>query len=121
MPTASCTIRILHARTQARPIDLCYDNDRYPDSRSKASRIRLSAGAVCYNTWGKRCRRSVWSDAKHAERRCRQRGKTYMFEYFKNNYAWNLTAIALMEEIGNVTQPCEAFAAVRDLEDAPPD
>ena len=44
-----------------------------------------------------------------------------MFEYFKSNYAWNLTAIALMEEVGTVTQPCEVFAAVKDVADAAPD
>ena len=42
-----------------------------------------------------------------------------MFEFFRNNYAWNLTAISLMEEIGNVTQPCEAFAAVKAVESEP--
>lgn len=42
-----------------------------------------------------------------------------MFEYFDHNYAWNLTAISLMDEIGNVTQPCEVFAAVKPVEDQP--
>lgn len=42
-----------------------------------------------------------------------------MFEYFKNNYAWNLTAITLVEEIGTISQPAEAFAAVADLADGP--
>ncbi len=42
-----------------------------------------------------------------------------MFEYFDTNYAWNLTAISLMDEIGTVSQPCEVFAAVKPVEDQP--
>jgi dienelactone hydrolase len=42
-----------------------------------------------------------------------------MFEYFDSNYAWNLTAISLMDEIGTVSQPCEVFASVKALEDQP--
>jgi dienelactone hydrolase len=42
-----------------------------------------------------------------------------MFEYFDSNYAWNLTAISLMDEIGTVTQPCEVFASVKAVEDQP--
>ncbi|MCU1395020.1 MAG: hypothetical protein JWM34_3448 [Ilumatobacteraceae bacterium] len=44
-----------------------------------------------------------------------------MFEYFERNYAWNLTAISLMDEIGTVTQPCEVLAAVEAVEDQPID
>ena len=44
-----------------------------------------------------------------------------MFEYFKDNYAWNLTAVTLIEEIGTISQPAEAFEAVVDLADGPPE
>jgi naringenin degradation protein FdeB len=42
-----------------------------------------------------------------------------MYEFFKGNYAWNLTAVTLVEEVGTITQPAEAFAAVADLANAP--
>lgn len=42
-----------------------------------------------------------------------------MFEYFKGNYAWNLAAITLIEEVGTISQPAEAFAAVAELATAP--
>ena len=40
-----------------------------------------------------------------------------MFEYFKGNYAWNLTAITLIEEIGTISQPAQAFEVVAGLSD----
>lgn len=42
-----------------------------------------------------------------------------MFEYFKGNYAWNLTAVTLIEEVGTISQPAEAFAAVAEFANAP--
>lgn len=42
-----------------------------------------------------------------------------MFEYFKGNYAWNLAALMLVEEVGTISQPAEAFAAVADLAGKP--
>lgn len=42
-----------------------------------------------------------------------------MFEYFKDNYAWNLTAVTLIEEVGTISQPAEAFAAVAEFATAP--
>lgn len=42
-----------------------------------------------------------------------------MFEFFKGNYAWNLTAVTLVEEVGTISQPAEAFAAVADFANAP--
>jgi alpha-beta hydrolase superfamily lysophospholipase len=44
-----------------------------------------------------------------------------MFEYFKNNYAWNLTAVTLIEEVGTISQPAQAFAVAAPFEDAPPE
>lgn len=42
-----------------------------------------------------------------------------MFEYFKRNYAWNLAALTLIEEVGTISQPAEVFAAVEASADAP--
>ena len=38
-----------------------------------------------------------------------------MFEYFKNNYAWNLAAVTLIEDVGTISEPAEAFAQVAHL------
>ncbi len=43
-----------------------------------------------------------------------------MFEYFKDNYAWNLTALTLIEEVGTISQPAEAFAQAAKFADASP-
>ncbi len=42
-----------------------------------------------------------------------------MFEYFKSNYAWNLTALTLIDEVGTISQPAEAFAEAAKFEDQP--
>ncbi|OWU81698.1 hypothetical protein ATO6_23410 [Oceanicola sp. 22II-s10i] len=44
-----------------------------------------------------------------------------MFEYFEKNYAWNLTGITLIEEVGVMSQPAEAFALAAPHQDAAPE
>jgi dienelactone hydrolase len=44
-----------------------------------------------------------------------------VFEYFKGNYPWNMAALTLVEEVGVISQPAEAFAAVAELANAPLD
>ncbi|SFM92517.1 S9 family peptidase [Variovorax sp. OV329] len=43
-----------------------------------------------------------------------------MFEYFKDNYAWNIAVATLVEEVGTLAEPMEAFQAVAHLADADP-
>ncbi|MGI6852156.1 alpha/beta hydrolase family protein [Mesorhizobium sp. 1B3] len=43
-----------------------------------------------------------------------------MYEYFDKNYAWNLTAVTLIEEVGTITQPAEAFEAAAPFQDSDP-
>jgi len=38
-----------------------------------------------------------------------------MFEYFKDNYAWNLAAVTLIEEVGTISEPETAFRKVAHL------
>jgi dienelactone hydrolase len=42
-----------------------------------------------------------------------------VFEYFKGNYAWNLTAVTLIEEVGTISEPAEAFEAVAKFANGP--
>ena len=48
-------------------------------------------------------------------------GGTRMFEYFDGNYPWNLSAVTLIEEVGSISQPAEALAAVASLASGPRD
>lgn len=44
-----------------------------------------------------------------------------MFEYFEGNYAWNLAVVTLVEDVGTISEPAEAFQAVKHLEGAAPE
>lgn len=44
-----------------------------------------------------------------------------MFEYFKDNYAWNLTTLTLIEDVGTISQPAEAFEQAAKFADQPAD
>ncbi len=44
-----------------------------------------------------------------------------MFEYFNGNYAWNLAVVTLVEDVGTISEPAEAFQAVKHLENAAPE
>ncbi len=38
-----------------------------------------------------------------------------MFEYFSANYAWNMAVVTLVEDVGTISEPSEAFQAVAHL------
>ena len=44
-----------------------------------------------------------------------------MFEYFENNYAWNLTTLTLIEDVGTISQPAEALEKAAEYADQPSD
>jgi dienelactone hydrolase len=43
-----------------------------------------------------------------------------MFEFFEGNYAWNLSVLTLVEDVGTISEPMEAFQSVAHLAKAPP-
>src|SRR5580658_5910535 len=38
-----------------------------------------------------------------------------MFEYFSDNYPWNMAAVTLVEDVGTISEPGEAFQSVAHL------
>ena len=43
-----------------------------------------------------------------------------MFEYFSGNYTWNMAVNTLVEDVGTLSEPSEAFQAVAHLAEANP-